>query len=86
MSKLIEFLEQLGQDSQLCRASGEELLLAMNRAGLASAARAAVVASDRRAIEQQTGAGTNVCCVIYSSEENDEDDASAPAPSMRQAA
>lgn len=85
MSKLVEFLAQLGQDSKLCRASGEELQAAMERAGLSAAERAAVSNADRHGIEVHAEAVSNTCCVIFTSEESDEAE-TAPAPQMRSAA
>jgi len=85
MSKLVDFLAQLGQDSKLCRASSEELQAAMERAGLTAAERAAVSKADRRELEARAEAVPNTCCVIFSAEEGDEDEA-VPAPQMRNAA
>ena len=85
MSKLVDFLAQLGQDSRLSRASSEELQLAMERAGLSPAERIAVSNADRHGIEKHAGATANTCCVIYTSEEGDEGEA-VPAPQMRAAA
>ena len=85
MTKLVNFLAQLGQDSRLSRASTEELQIAMERAGLTPAERIAVTATDRRGIEKHAGALANTCCVIFTTEESDEEGA-APAPQMRSAA
>jgi len=79
MSNLIEFLERLGQDSDLRRATGGELQVAMERAGIEPATSAALIGSDRQRLEMQTGAVTNVCCLIHAAEEGDEGDASEHA-------
>jgi hypothetical protein len=84
MTKLVDFLAQLGQDSRLSRASGEELQLAMERAGLTAAERIAVTNADRSGLEKHAGALANTCCIIYTSEESEEE--AAPAPQMRAAA
>jgi hypothetical protein len=85
MTKLVDFLAQLGQDSRLFRASGEELQVAMERAGLTAAERSALSNADHHGIEIQAGAMANTCCVIFTTEESDEEGA-VPAPQMRAAA
>ena len=85
MTKLVDFLAQLGQDSRLSRASGEELQLAMERAGLTPAERIAVSSADRHGIDEHAGAVANTCCIVFTSEESDEGEA-VPAPQMRNAA
>jgi hypothetical protein len=85
MSKLVDFLAQLGQDSGLSRASGEELQVAMERAGLTAAERIAVSNADRHAIEMHAGALANICCFVFTTEESDEE-GPVPAPQMRTAA
>lgn len=85
MSKLIEFLEQLGQDSQLRRASEAELQVAMERAGLDLALRVPLLTADRRELETMAGAPANVCCVVQAAEDGDESEA-FPAPALRRAA
>lgn len=84
MTKLVNFLAQLGQDSTLSRASGEELQLAMERAGLTAAERSALSNSDRHGIEMHAGAIANTCCFVFTTEESDEE-GTAPAPQMRAA-
>ena len=86
MSNIIEFLEKLGQDSRLRNASGSELQAAMELAGIEPALHAALAGADRRGLETQAGAATNVCCLIHVAEEDDAGDASVPAPSVRHAA
>jgi hypothetical protein len=85
MTKLVNFLAQLGQDSRLSRASGEELQIAMERAGLTAAERSALVDADRYEIEMHAGAVTTTCCYVFTTEESDEEGA-VPAPQMRTAA
>ena len=85
MTKLVSFLAQLGQDSKLSRASGEELQVAMERAGLTAAERNALSSADRHGIEMHAGAMANTCCYIFTTEESDESEA-VPAPQMRTAA
>lgn len=85
MTRLVDFLAQLGQDSRLSRASSEELQGAMKRAGLTAAERMAVANADRHGIEKHAGAISNTCCIIFTTEESEEDEA-VPAPQMRTAA
>lgn len=81
MSNIIDFLERFGGDAQLRYASNEELEAALRLAGIDPGVRAAILASDQRALEQLLGADSNVCCVINKpddeeeeEEEEDEDD------------
>lgn len=85
MTKLVDFLAQLGQDSRLSRASDDELQVAMERAGLSAAERVALAAADRQGIEKHAGAIRTTCCYVFTTEESDEDEA-VPAPQMRTAA
>ena len=85
MSKLVDFLAQLGQDSRLSRASGEDLEVAMECAGLTAAERIALSNADRHGIEKQAGATANTCCFVFTTEESDEEEG-VPAPQMRTAA
>jgi hypothetical protein len=84
MSNIIEFLEQLGQDSRLRNATGAELQAALAQAGVEPALRTAL--AERHSLETQLGVASNPCCLVYPAEESDEGDASVPAPSFRDAA
>ena len=86
MSKLVEFLAQLGQDSRLSHASHEALQAAMEQAGFSQAARDALVNADRHALEMHAGATGNVCCLVFPAEESDEENDAAPAPTIQRAA
>ncbi|WP_116807098.1 hypothetical protein [Steroidobacter cummioxidans] len=86
MSNLIEFLEKLGQNSQLRNVTGLELQAALSQAGIESSVHAALAGADRHSLETQAGAATNVCCLIHAAEDDSEGDASVPAPSVRHAA
>ncbi|HWK50073.1 MAG TPA: hypothetical protein VNR40_09305, partial [Steroidobacter sp.] len=72
MSNIIEFLEQLGQDSRLRNATGLELQAALAQAGIEPAVHAALAGADRHSLETQAGAATNVCCLVYPAEESGE--------------
>lgn len=85
MSKLVEFLAQLGQDSELSRASGEELQAAMEHAGLTTAEQIALANADRRGLEAQAKAVASTCCIIFPAEEGEENEPQ-PAPQIRAAA
>jgi hypothetical protein len=85
MSNIIEFLERLGQDSQLRNATGRELQTAMERAGIEPAVQAALAGADRHSLETQAGAATNVCCLVNAAED-EEDDALVPTSVVAHAA
>jgi hypothetical protein len=65
MSNFMEFLEQMGQDAQLRYATNDELEQALTRAQIEPAARAAVLAGDRRRLEALLGATGNTFCGVY---------------------
>jgi hypothetical protein len=81
MSNLIEFLEQMGRDSQSRFATGPELEAALTSAGIEPAVRAAILAGNQLLLESLLGARRNVCSLINvpeeeeeSEEENEEED------------
>ena len=65
MSNFMEFLEQMGRDAQLRYATSNGLEQALMRAQIGPAARAAVLAGDRRQLEVLLGATGNTFCGIY---------------------
>jgi hypothetical protein len=73
VSNVIDFLERLGQDAQLCDATGEEIEAALLNAGIEPRLRAAILKGDQAALEALLGADTNVCCVIYKEDEEEEE-------------
>jgi hypothetical protein len=80
VSNIIDFLEKLGQDSRLRHATGSEMQDALIEAGIAPVVGAAILADDRRTLEAQLTARSNVCCLIYRPhrEKEDEDDDEGP--------
>jgi hypothetical protein len=85
MSNIIEFLEKLGQDSQLRHATGRELETAMEQAGIEPELHAALAGADRHGLETQAGAATNVCCLVHAADD-EEDDAFVPTSVVAHAA
>jgi hypothetical protein len=75
MSNVIDFLERLGKDAHLRRASDPELEQALIRAQIDPAVREAILLRDQRRLESLLGATANVCCAIYAPlhEEDDEE-------------
>jgi hypothetical protein len=71
MSNVIDFLEKWGQDSQLRHATGAELELALLRAGLQPAERAAILGADRCTLESMLGARSRVVCAVWAPEEEE---------------
>jgi len=78
MSNVIDFLERLGQDSQLRHATGIELEQALTRAGIEPAVRTAMLGSDRGLLESLIGSTPNICCMINVPQEQDDEGGCAP--------
>jgi hypothetical protein len=80
MSNVIDFLERLGQDAQLSRASAAELEQAMTRACIDPAVQAAILLRDQQQLETLLGADANVCCMIIAParEQDEEGDEGEP--------
>jgi hypothetical protein len=73
MSNVIDFLEKVGQDSQLRHATGTEVNRALLGAGIDPAVRAAISDSDWRMLETLLGATHNIFCGINFPEEREEE-------------
>jgi hypothetical protein len=76
MADVIDFLESLGQDATLRRASLESTLDRVGGTGLSAQVRAALVNRDQGALEALLGS-RNVCCMIHAPLREDEE---APVP------
>lgn len=76
MSNVIDFLERLGKDAELQRASDAELEQALIGAQIDPAIREAILLRDQRRLESLLGANPNVCCMIIvpAREEDDEEE------------
>src|SRR5882762_969811 len=76
VSNVIDFLQRLGQDSDLRRAPRKALELALAEAGIDPALREALLGADQRKLESLLGADTNVCAMIApgKKEEDEEED------------
>jgi hypothetical protein len=74
MSNVIDFLEKLGEDSQLRHAAGTEVDRALLGAGIDPAVRAAIADSDWRRLEALVGASHNIFCGINFPEEREEEE------------
>ena len=72
MSNLIDFLEQMGRDSQSRFAAGPELEAALTSAGIEPTVRAAILAGNKLLLESLIGARHNVCSLINVPEEEEE--------------
>ena len=64
MSKVINFLERMGQDSQLRSACAEDFEKAVTDAALDPALQHALVSGNQSELERLLGASVNVCCMI----------------------
>ncbi|HMN45240.1 MAG TPA: hypothetical protein PKE27_11725 [Povalibacter sp.] len=87
MTKLIEFLEKMGGDAQMRTASGEDLVHAMELAGIDAAAREILANQDQRGLEELMGASANVFCSLETPDDGGEDEGTPPpdsdAPTVR---
>ena len=73
MSNVIDFLEQMGRDSQSRFATGPALEAALTRAGIEPSVRAAVLGRDQRLLESLLGAKPNVCTLVNVPEDEESD-------------
>jgi hypothetical protein len=64
VSKLIEFLEKMGQDATLRHATPAQLADALARSGLEVSACAAILMKDQRLLEALLDANANICCMV----------------------
>ena len=72
MSNVIDFLDQMGRDSQLRFSTGPELEAALIRAGIEPGVRSAVLSGDQLQLESLIGATHNICNMINVPEEQEE--------------
>jgi hypothetical protein len=64
VSKLIEFLEKMGQDASLRHATPAKLVEALMRSDLNDSEREAILRKDQRLLEAMLDARANVCCMV----------------------
>lgn len=70
MSSVIDFLERMGQDARLRRASPGEVELALDGEHLEPRAREAILSGDQSALGELLGRDT-LCCMLIPAEEED---------------
>lgn len=80
MTNVIDFLERIGEDAQLRRATSAELDQALTGAGIDPALRAAILDGDQQSLEALLGAQTNVCCGLHPAEEEEEEEVEEDEP------
>lgn len=85
MLNVIEFLEKVGQDSQLRRASPDKLQLALDSAGVDSELRAAIVAGDQAKLEALLGQSPLCGYFLPGKEDEKEDDEREDSPAKEPA-
>ena len=73
MTEIIDFLEKLGQDSQLRHAGCGEIRAALSAAQIDKVATAAILAGDERALAAHLAAPSEVCCLIFVPRREDEE-------------
>jgi hypothetical protein len=65
VSEIIDFLEKLGQDSQLRHAGCGAIRAALATARIDKVAAVAILAGDERALAMHLAAPSEVCCLIF---------------------
>jgi hypothetical protein len=79
MSNVIDFLEQVGRNAQLCYGSQAEVQVALENAGIAEAFQAAILAKDQARLEGLLGQVP--LCAVYMPGKEEEEDESEETPS-----
>lgn len=77
MSKVIAFLERMGQDAQLRHAPQNDMGLALMRAQIDPELQAAILGKDQAQIEALLQTKTNVCCGLFPGKDDEDEDAPA---------
>lgn len=65
MSNVIDFLERMGQDSELRYANTSVLALTLANTAIDPVFRSAIASGSSRQLERSLGAASNVCAVIF---------------------
>lgn len=74
MTEIIDFLEKLGQDSQLRHAGCGEIRSALSAAQIDKVATAAILAGDERTLAAHLAAPSEVCCLIFVPRREDDEE------------
>ena len=74
MSNIIDFLERLGRDADLRRATNEQMEEALEEAGIEPVGQAAILGNDRQTLETLLHAADNVCCMVFKEDEEEEEE------------
>ncbi len=85
MTDIIDFLEKLGQDSQLRHADAGEIQRSLSEAGVDPLAAAALVAGDERKLAEQLAARSDLCCLVYAPRREDEEEEEGEVPAEEDA-
>lgn len=85
MTDIIDFLEKLGQDSQLRHADSGEIRQALTEAGIDRLAAAAIVAGDESKLAEQLAARSDLCCLVYAPRREDEEEEEGEVPAEEDA-
>jgi hypothetical protein len=72
MSNAMRFLEQLGQDARLRRASDTQLDGALQSTDLEPSVREAILARDAARLQPLLGIDSNICCIVYMPDPDEE--------------
>jgi hypothetical protein len=80
MSKIVSFLENVGQDSELRFMKQGELESAMAASAIDQETREAIVSGDPAEVERVLGTNSIICCAILNPEPGKEDDEEEEEP------
>lgn len=74
MSNVVGFLEMVGRDASMRRASPGDLESALMRAQIDPALQAAILRKDQNQIAELLGANANVCCILAPEKREEEEE------------
>jgi hypothetical protein len=74
VSNIIDFLERLGRDADLRRATDAQVEEALEEAGIEPAGAAAILGNDRQSLETLLQVAGNVCCMVFKEDEEEEEE------------
>jgi hypothetical protein len=79
MSKIVGFLESIGQDANLRDAPPEEFKLALNDDELSLEAQTAILEKDELGLAELIGARVITCCMVLPGKEEDDESEEEPS-------
>ena len=84
MSNVVEFLQQLGQNSQLRYAGQHELEQALNESEIAPSLRAALLNGDQLKLATLIGSPLNMVCAVFAPMDEEDEPEQEDEPSKEE--